>query len=100
MAFGVHCRFSIRGRSAVPGSRSGVPVVRHGGLEGRDSAPTVEMDDAFSHLAAAARSRGARTHGEVIAIRTEHDRVASGAISERPYVHDDFGPAAYTPARS
>lgn len=58
-------------------------------LAGRTFTSTTEMNGAWQTWLPTRRAQVHRTHGEVIAVRAERDRVALRPLPERPYVVSD-----------
>jgi transposase len=63
-----------------------VAIVRDHVLAGRTFASLAELDGAFHQWVPIRRAQRHRTHGELIGVRAQADRVALGALPELPYL--------------
>jgi len=91
VAFASHYEFAIRlaaaGRPQAKGRvERQVEIVRTHVLDGREFDSLAAMDVAFLAWLPTRRAQVHRTHGEVIAVRAERDRVALGPLPDQPYV--------------
>jgi transposase len=91
VAFAAHYGFAIWLAAAYRPQSKGrverqVQVVRSHVLAGRTFDSLAAMDAAFLVWLPVRRAQVHRTHGEVIAVRAERDRVALGRLPERPYL--------------
>jgi transposase len=91
VAFASHYGFAIRlaaaGRPQAKGRvERQVEIVRSHVLDGREFDSLAAMDAAFLAWLPVRRAQVHRTHGEVIGVRAERDRVALSPLPEQPYV--------------
>jgi transposase len=91
VAFASHYGFAIRlaaaGRPQAKGRvERQVQIVRTHVLDGREFDSLAAMDAAFLAWLPVRRAQVHRTHGEVIGVRAERDRVALGPLPEQPYI--------------
>jgi len=91
VAFAAHYGFAIwlaaPGRPQTKGRvERQVELVRSHVLCGRAFASLAELDAAFAAWLPIRRAQIHRTHGEIIAVRAERDRVALGPLPGHPYV--------------